>query len=160
MRDWVTNLATTHYLVGSCIGPHPFPTVVRDFQRVIGREIKQQLQEAAGKLPDVVVACVGGGSNAIGSFYEFIPDKNVRLVGVEAGGEGMLVFRTIFGTDENCLVKVWTAPVIVPLFQKASRVSFTASEHIFFNLQPDRSSKLTRSVLGWTILEWALSTRG
>lgn len=88
LRDWVTNLSTTHYLVGSAIGPHPFPTIVRDFQKVIGQEIKQQLQEIRGKLPDVVVACVGGGSNAIGTFYDFIPDRNVRLVGVEAGGEG------------------------------------------------------------------------
>ena len=87
-RDWVTNLSTTHYLVGSAIGPHPFPTIVRDFQRVIGKEIKAQLQEIKGKLPDVVVACVGGGSNAIGTFYDFIGDKNVRLIGVEAGGEG------------------------------------------------------------------------
>lgn len=89
MRDWVTNLSTTHYLVGSCIGPHPFPTIVRDFQKVIGQEIKSQLKEAKGKLPDVIVACVGGGSNAIGTFYDFIPDKNVRLIGVEAGGEGL-----------------------------------------------------------------------
>ncbi|KAG8907911.1 tryptophan synthetase, partial [Tulasnella sp. 417] len=89
MRDWVTNLATTHYLVGSAIGPHPFPTIVRDYQRVIGREIKSQLAEFKQKLPDVVVACVGGGSNAIGTFYDFIGDKNVRLIGVEAGGEGV-----------------------------------------------------------------------
>ncbi|KAH0831418.1 bifunctional tryptophan synthase TRP1 [Lanmaoa asiatica] len=89
MRDWVTNLANTHFLIGSCFGPHPFPTIVRDYQRVIGREIKAQMKEAAGKLPDVVVACVGGGSNAIGSFYDFIPDKSVHLVGVEAGGEGL-----------------------------------------------------------------------
>ncbi|TDL25032.1 bifunctional tryptophan synthase TRP1 [Rickenella mellea] len=89
MRDWVTNLATTHYLVGSCIGPHPFPTIVRDFQRVIGKEIKEQMHAERGKLPDAVVACVGGGSNAIGTFYDFIPDKNVRLIGVEAGGEGL-----------------------------------------------------------------------
>jgi len=88
MRDWVTNLATTHFLVGSCFGPHPFPTIVRDYQKVIGREIKSQMKEATGKLPDVVVACVGGGSNAIGSFYDFIPDTTVQLVGVEAGGEG------------------------------------------------------------------------
>jgi tryptophan synthase len=94
MRDWVTNLSTTHYLVGSAIGPHPFPTIVRDFQRVIGKEIKQQMQEVRGKLPDAVVACVGGGSNAIGTFYEFIPDKGVRLVGVEAGGEGQLLRGT------------------------------------------------------------------
>lgn len=90
LRDWVTNLSTTHYLVGSAIGPHPFPTIVRDFQKVISQEIKQQLKEVRGKLPDVVVACVGGGSNAIGTFYDFIPDKSVRLVGVEAGGEGLI----------------------------------------------------------------------
>ncbi|KAJ7272033.1 tryptophan synthase beta subunit-like PLP-dependent enzyme [Mycena haematopus] len=87
-RDWVTNLSTTYYLVGSCIGPHPFPTIVRDYQKVIGEEIKQQLKNVRGKLPDAVVACVGGGSNAIGTFYDFIPDKSVRLLGVEAGGEG------------------------------------------------------------------------
>lgn len=88
MRDWVTNLATTHFLIGSCFGPHPFPTIVRDYQKVISREIKTQMKEATGKLPDIIVACVGGGSNAIGSFYDFIPDKSVHLVGVEAGGEG------------------------------------------------------------------------
>lgn len=87
-RDWVTNLSTTHYLVGSAIGPHPFPTIVRDFQKVISQEIKEQMQEVRGKLPDAVVACVGGGSNAIGTFYNFIEDKSVRLIGVEAGGEG------------------------------------------------------------------------
>ncbi len=95
MRDWVTNLSTTHYLVGSAIGPHPFPTIVRDFQRVIGKEIKEQMLETRGKLPDVLVACVGGGSNAIGTFYDFIPDKQVRLVGVEAGGEGQSSFGRI-----------------------------------------------------------------
>ncbi|KAF8891219.1 bifunctional tryptophan synthase TRP1 [Infundibulicybe gibba] len=88
MRDWVTNLSTTHYLVGSAIGPHPFPTLVRDFQKVIGQEIKYQFKEFRGKLPDVLIACVGGGSNAIGTFYDFIGDKSVRLIGVEAGGEG------------------------------------------------------------------------
>ncbi|KAJ7085824.1 bifunctional tryptophan synthase TRP1 [Mycena belliarum] len=88
-RDWVTNLSTTYYLVGSCIGPHPFPTIVRDYQKVIGEEIKQQMKVVQGKLPDAVVACVGGGSNAIGTFYDFIGDKSVRLVGVEAGGEGI-----------------------------------------------------------------------
>jgi tryptophan synthase len=91
LRDWVTNLATTHYLVGSAIGPHPFPTIVRDFQKIIGEEIKAQLRLARGKLPDAVVACVGGGSNSIGTFYDFIPDAGVRLVGVEAAGEGTIV---------------------------------------------------------------------
>lgn len=89
MRDWVTNVANTHYLVGSAIGPHPFPTVVRDFQSVIGREIKEQLQAEIGKLPDAVIACVGGGSNAIGTFHPFINDNTVRLIGVEAGGDGV-----------------------------------------------------------------------
>ncbi|THG99833.1 hypothetical protein EW026_g2603 [Hermanssonia centrifuga] len=86
MRDWVTNLSTTHYLVGSAIGPHPFPTIVRDFQHIISKEIKEQLNARVGKLPDAVVACVGGGSNAIGTFFDFIGDKSVKLIGVEAGG--------------------------------------------------------------------------
>ena len=95
LRDWVTNLATTHYLVGSVIGPHPFPTIVRDFQKIIGQEIRAQFKEARNKLPDAVVACVGGGSNAIGTFYDFIPDTNVRLIGVEAAGEGKAVHRLL-----------------------------------------------------------------
>lgn len=88
-RDWVTNLHNTHYLVGSAIGPHPFPTLVRDLQAVIGRETRAQLLERTGKLPDAVVACVGGGSNAIGMFHAFVDDAAVRLVGVEAGGRGV-----------------------------------------------------------------------
>ncbi len=88
MRDWVSNVETTHYLIGSAIGPHPFPTIVRDFQSVIGREARQQMLEQAGKLPDVAIACVGGGSNAIGLFHPFIDDP-VRLIGVEAAGEGV-----------------------------------------------------------------------
>ncbi len=90
MRDWVTNVRTTHYLIGSAIGPHPFPTMVRDFQSVIGREAREQMLEQAGRLPDVAVACVGGGSNAIGLFHPFLDDP-VRLVGVEAAGEGLAV---------------------------------------------------------------------
>lgn len=89
MRDWVTNVRDTHYLIGSAVGPHPFPTIVRDLQAVIGREARAQMLEKASKLPDAVVACVGGGSNAIGTFADFIPDESVRLVGVEAGGEGL-----------------------------------------------------------------------
>ncbi|MHB1795542.1 MAG: tryptophan synthase subunit beta, partial [Acidobacteriaceae bacterium] len=88
MRDWVVNVRTTHYLLGSVLGAHPYPTMVRDFQRVIGVEARRQILEAEGRLPHAVLACVGGGSNAIGAFYEFIPDKNVRLIGVEAGGRG------------------------------------------------------------------------
>ena len=89
IRDWVTNVETTHYLIGSAVGPHPYPMLVRDFQSIIGREARSQILEAAGRLPDYVVACVGGGSNAIGAFYEFLPDASVALVGVEAGGEGL-----------------------------------------------------------------------
>lgn len=89
MRDWVANVSTTHYLVGSAIGPHPFPQIVREFQSVIGKETKRQMLEKAGKLPDAVVACVGGGSNAIGMFHPFVEDKTVRIVGVEAGGDGV-----------------------------------------------------------------------
>ncbi len=88
-RDWVTNIDTTFYCIGSVMGPHPYPTMVRDFQKVIGREIKRQLQEKEGRLPDCVVACVGGGSNAMGAFYDFIPDTGVRLVGAEAAGRGI-----------------------------------------------------------------------
>ena len=88
MRDWVTNVESTHYIIGSAIGPHPFPTIVRDFQSVIGKEARAQMLEQAGKLPDVAIACVGGGSNAIGLFHPFIEDP-VRLIGVEAGGDGV-----------------------------------------------------------------------
>ncbi len=88
MRDWVTNVRTTYYLLGSALGAHPYPTMVRDFQRVISRELKEQILAKEGRLPSVVIACVGGGSNAIGAFYEFIPDRQVRLIGVEAGGRG------------------------------------------------------------------------
>jgi tryptophan synthase beta chain len=89
MRDWVTNVETTHYLLGTVAGPHPFPTMVRDFHRVIGVEARQQVLDTYGKLPDAVLACVGGGSNAIGIFHPFIDDLSVRLVGFEAGGDGV-----------------------------------------------------------------------
>ena len=89
IRDWVTNVENTHYLLGSAVGPHPYPMMVRDFQSVIGREARDQLLQAEGRLPDYAIACVGGGSNAIGTFYPFIQDQGVRLVGVEAGGEGL-----------------------------------------------------------------------
>jgi tryptophan synthase beta chain len=88
MRDWVTNVATTYYLLGSALGTHPYPLMVRDFQRVIGEESRRQILEAEGRLPDAILACVGGGSNAIGIFHPFIPDEKVRLIGVEAGGRG------------------------------------------------------------------------
>nr|6CUT_A Chain A, Tryptophan synthase beta chain 1 [Pyrococcus furiosus DSM 3638]6CUT_B Chain B, Tryptophan synthase beta chain 1 [Pyrococcus furiosus DSM 3638]6CUT_C Chain C, Tryptophan synthase beta chain 1 [Pyrococcus furiosus DSM 3638]6CUT_D Chain D, Tryptophan synthase beta chain 1 [Pyrococcus furiosus DSM 3638]6CUZ_A Chain A, Tryptophan synthase beta chain 1 [Pyrococcus furiosus DSM 3638]6CUZ_D Chain D, Tryptophan synthase beta chain 1 [Pyrococcus furiosus DSM 3638] len=89
LRDWEATFEYTHYLIGSVVGPHPYPTIVRDFQSVIGREAKAQILEAEGQLPDVIVACVGGGSNAMGIFYPFVNDKKVKLVGVEAGGKGL-----------------------------------------------------------------------
>ncbi len=91
MRDWVTNVRTTHYLLGSVLGAHPYPTMVRDFHRVISREARVQILEKENRLPSAIIACVGGGSNAIGAFYEFIPDKDVRLIGVEAGGRSALL---------------------------------------------------------------------
>lgn len=89
IRDWVTHVADTHYLLGSALGPHPYPAMVRDFQRVIGVEARQQMLERVGRLPDTIVACVGGGSNAIGIFHPFLADEDVRLLGVEAGGRGI-----------------------------------------------------------------------
>ncbi|MEN9698278.1 MAG: hypothetical protein RL448_233 [Actinomycetota bacterium] len=89
MRDWVTNVATTHYLLGTVAGPHPFPEMVRDFHKIIGEEAREQVLEITGKLPDAVLACVGGGSNAIGIFHRFISDESVRLIGLEAGGAGI-----------------------------------------------------------------------
>jgi tryptophan synthase beta chain len=89
IRDWVTNVSDSHYLLGSAVGPHPYPTIVRDFQSVIGSETREQVLEKCGRLPDYVVACVGGGSNAIGMFHPFVNDKGVKLVGVEAGGRGI-----------------------------------------------------------------------
>ena len=94
MREWTKRIDDTHYCLGSVMGPHPFPTIVRDFQSVISKEIKQQLKEKEGRLPDAVLACVGGGSNAIGTFYHFIEDKSVRLIGCEAAGRGIDTFET------------------------------------------------------------------
>ncbi len=111
LRAWVVDLDTTHYIIGSAIGPHPFPTIVRTFQSVIGDETKQQLQEQIGKLPDAVVACVGGGSNAVGSFYPFSKDTSVKLLGVEAGGDGVETERhsaTLSGGSKGVLHGVRT----------------------------------------------------
>ena len=94
MREWTSRISDTHYCLGSVMGPHPFPTIVRDFQAVISKEIKEQLMEKEGRLPDAVIACVGGGSNAIGSFYHFIEDPSVRLIGAEAAGRGIGTFET------------------------------------------------------------------
>ena len=94
MREWTSRISDTHYCLGSVMGPHPFPTIVRDFQAVISMESRAQILEKEGRLPDAVIACVGGGSNAIGSFYHFIPDNNVRLIGCEAAGRGIDTFET------------------------------------------------------------------
>lgn len=94
MREWTSRIEDTHYCLGSVMGPHPFPTIVRDFQAVISKEIKEQMLEKEGRLPDAVIACVGGGSNAIGSFYHFIDDPSVRLIGCEAAGRGVDTFET------------------------------------------------------------------
>jgi tryptophan synthase beta chain len=106
MRDWVTNVETTHYLIGSVVGPHPFPMMVREYVKVIGEEVRAELLEREGRLPDAVVACVGGGSNAMGLFHAFIGDADVRLVGVEAGGDGVDTGRhaaTLGGGSEGIL---------------------------------------------------------
>ena len=94
MREWTNRIEDTHYVLGSCMGPHPFPTIVRDFQAVISKEIKEQMLEKEGRLPDAVLACVGGGSNAIGAFYNFIEDKDVQLIGCEAAGRGVNTAET------------------------------------------------------------------
>ncbi|MCH8275465.1 MAG: tryptophan synthase subunit beta [Armatimonadetes bacterium] len=93
MRDWVTNVGDTHYIVGSCVGPHPYPFIVREFQKVVGEETREQILAEENRLPDALLACVGGGSNAIGFFYPFLEDKAVRLIGAEAGGEGLATGR-------------------------------------------------------------------
>ncbi|MEI6811364.1 MAG: tryptophan synthase subunit beta [Actinomycetes bacterium] len=106
MRDWVTNVETTHYLLGTVAGPHPFPTMVRDFHKIIGEEARAQVLELTGRLPDAVLACIGGGSNAIGIFHAFIPDASVRLIGFEAGGDGVETGRhaaTITGGSPGVL---------------------------------------------------------
>jgi tryptophan synthase beta chain len=106
MRDWVTNVETTHYLLGTVAGPHPFPTMVRDFHKIIGEEAREQVLALTGRLPDAVLACVGGGSNAIGIFHRFITDVNVRLIGLEAGGDGVETGRhaaTISGGSPGVL---------------------------------------------------------
>ena len=94
MREWTTRIEDTHYCLGSAVGPHPFPTIVRDFQALISREAREQILEKEGRLPDAVIACVGGGSNAIGSFYHFVPDESVQLIGCEAAGRGIDTFET------------------------------------------------------------------
>jgi tryptophan synthase beta chain len=111
IRDWISNVQTTYYLIGSVVGPHPYPMMVRDFQSVIGREVREEMQREYGSLPSAVVACVGGGSNAMGSFYPFLDDKDVKLYGVEAGGEGIRTGRhsaTLCAGSEGVLHGMFT----------------------------------------------------
>ena len=103
LREWTSRVSDTFYVMGSVMGPHPYPMIVRDFQSVIGREVKQELMEKTGRLPDALLACVGGGSNAMGLFYDFIPDKSVRLIGVEAAGEGVDTPRTAATVNRGSL---------------------------------------------------------
>ena len=129
MRDWVTNVDSTHYVIGSVMGPHPFPMLVRDFQRVIGDEARQQVQELVGRLPDAVTACVGGGSNAMGIFSAFVPDATVDLVGYEAGGlgvEGALHAATIAAGSPGVLHGMRTFLLQDPDGQTLSTASISA----------------------------------
>ncbi len=129
MRDWVTNVRTTYYILGSALGAHPYPTMVRDFHRVIGREARAQVLEMEGKLPKAIVACVGGGSNAIGAFYEFLPDPEVRLIGVEAGGRGTALgdHAARFQKDGGGLPGVLQGTYSYVLQDEAGQVSGTHS---------------------------------
>ena len=129
MRDWVTNVRSTFYILGSALGSHPYPTMVRDFHRVISIEAKRQFAEQTGRNPDVVIACVGGGSNAIGAFYEFLPDPNVRLIGVEAGGRGPTLgdHAARFQTDGGGLPGVLQGTYSYVLQNDAGQVALTHS---------------------------------
>ena len=143
MRDWVTNVASTHYVIGSVMGPHPFPMMVRDFQRVIGDEARAQLLELTGRLPDAVTACVGGGSNAMGIFTAFVPDAGRALIGYEAGGEGRRG-RAARGDDRG----------------RARRACCTACGPTCCRTRTGRRCRPRRSRPGWTIPGSAPSTPG
>ncbi|TGL59271.1 tryptophan synthase subunit beta [Leptospira sarikeiensis] len=144
MRDWALNVSNTHYIVGSVIGPHPFPTIVRDFQKVVGEESKKQFKKETDKLPDAVVACVGGGSNAMGMFYGFLNDKKVKLYGVEAGGRGstpgehsatMLYGKTGFLHGTKTLVIQDDGGQVVPAHSVSAGLDYpgVGPEHAFLH---------------------------
>ena len=143
MRDWVTNIDDTFYIIGTVAGPHPYPAMVRDFQAVIGREARAQMLERTGRLPDALVACVGGGSNAIGLFYPFIEDPEVAIYGVEAAGDGLATGRHA-----------------APLTAGSARASCTATGPISWRTTTARSSRPTPSPPDWTIPASAPSTPG
>jgi tryptophan synthase beta chain len=142
MREWTNRITDTHYCLGSVMGPHPFPTIVRDFQAVISQEIKSQLMEKEGRLPDAVLACVGGGSNAIGAFYHFIEDKSVRLIGCEAAGRGVDTFETA--------ATIATGRLGI----------FHGMKSYFCQTNTARSRQCIPSRRGWTTLASARSTPG
>ena len=131
MREWANRMDDTLYVLGSVMGPHPFPMIVRDFQKVIGEEIKAQMLEKEGRLPDAVIACVGGGSNAMGTFYEFIPDKEVQLIGCEAAGLGVDTEKNAAtianGTDEeavNAFEYLSRTEGIIPAVESAHAIAY------------------------------------
>ena len=136
MRDWVANARTSHYLLGSAVGPHPYPLIVRQFQSVIGKEVKRQIRKYEGRYPDYLVACVGGGSNAIGLFYPFLKEKQVKMIAVEAAGQG-----------EH-------TPYHALSLLRAKKEFCMALLLIFFRMKTDRSLILIPSRLDWTIPEW------
>jgi tryptophan synthase beta chain len=144
LRDWVTNIDDTHYLLGSALGPAPYPLMVRDFQSVIGRETREQILEREGRLPDTLIACVGGGSNSIGLFFPFLADKDVRMIGVEAGGVGM--------HWANTLLDLMRRAAVVRAFCKARGVTFCRT-------RMDRFRQLIRSQRGSIIHPLDRSTR-
>ena len=126
MREWTSRIDDTHYCLGSVMGPHPFPTIVRDFQSVISREIKQQILKKEGRLPDVVMACVGGGSNAMGTFYHFIEDKDIKLIGCEAAGRGIDTFETA-ATINTGRLGIFHGMKIAPALSKDNIMVITIS---------------------------------
>ena len=134
LRDWVTNIRTTYYLIGSVAGPHPYPMMVRDFQSVIGRETRRQILKKEGRLPDFLVACVGGGSNAMGLFYPFKDDPGVKMVGVEAGGSRPFHLKNM-----------------PPQSAGAKSAFFTEAKVICSRMNTARSKRFTLLPRGWTI---------
>ncbi len=141
LRHWVTHVRDTFYVIGTVAGPHPYPMLVRDFQSVIGQEARQQLQDAEGCLPDVAIACIGGGSNAMGLFYPFLKDTTVRLLGVEAAGLGV-------DTDKHAASISAGAPGVL----HGNKTYLCRITMVRFNM-------LIRSPPGWTIREWDLNMR-
>ena len=139
LRDWISNVDTTHYLIGSSMGPHPYPTMVKHFQTVIGKEAKEDILEKEGKLPDAVIACVGGGSNAMGIFSEFIDDGEVELIGAEGGGEGL---NGKHWSNSHCRVL---------------KEFYTVHYHLFFKMMMDKYQKRIQYLQGLIILELDLN---